>query len=186
MLITLWELIGIRHSSPPSSLIRWVCEDFWKQTPPGRCLSVRPPSSACPALVGLEILKSPSFPSPWCPRTCCNFSHFSFLCHSPPKFFSRCWGKQVWMGWGNGGRWHCVEGGKNIPLRAGHPQWITGQPGPFSCSLTCPSWPNLSLWLWRQTGEPQSAPTTPLLLKSPQFSKANGLQFLPFSILGSA
>lgn len=50
MLITLWELIGIRHSSPPSSIIWWVCEDFWKQRPPGKCLSVCPPSSACPAL----------------------------------------------------------------------------------------------------------------------------------------
>lgn len=90
------------------------------------------------------------------------------------------------MGWGNSGRWLSVEGGENIPVGAGHPQWVPGHPDPFSSSLTHPCWPIPSLQLWGQTGEPQSTLTARLLLKSPQFSQANGLQFLPFSTLASA
>jgi len=97
MLITLWELIGVWHSSPPSSVIRWVCKDSWKRRQPGGHLPplLGPSSAGCDqgAKAGFEILKPPSCPSPWCPKTHCCFCAASSLCHFSPNFFSSCLGE---------------------------------------------------------------------------------------------
>lgn len=139
----------------------------------------------------MEILKLPSFPPPWCPRTCCHFPLFSTLCPILLQtFFPAAGEKQVQMGLENGGRWHRFEGGKTsklASLRRPQKGWRDST-FPFSCSLTHPCWPIPSLHLRVQTWAiPCAARESPSLPPqdlsaaeiAPQFSKETGLQFLP-------
>lgn len=131
MLITLWELIAVRRSSPPSAAIRWCARIFGSRA---RCAGSIPPPRHRPRPRARNFEATLIF-IPLVPKTRCCFSLFFSPCCSSPNFFSIRCGEA-----GPGGRWRYLEGGRSVPLRAGCPQGTPGHPGgggfSFFCSLT--------------------------------------------------